>query len=43
MIRYIEKQGDQMIFKSGGGVTSMSKAKEEYTEMIDKVYLPFIE
>jgi para-aminobenzoate synthetase component 1 len=41
MIRYIEKQGDKMFFKSGGGITSMSKAKEEYEEMIDKVYLPF--
>jgi para-aminobenzoate synthetase component 1 len=41
MIRYIEKQGDKMFFKSGGGITSMSKAKEEYEELIDKVYLPF--
>ncbi len=41
MIRFIEKQGEKMFFKSGGGITSMSKAKEEYEEMIDKVYLPF--
>jgi para-aminobenzoate synthetase component 1 len=42
MIRFIEKQGEKMFFKSGGGITSMSKAKEEYEEMIDKVYLPFV-
>lgn len=41
MIRFIEKQDDQLFFKSGGGITSRSKAKEEYEEMIDKVYLPF--
>ena len=41
MIRYIEKQGEKIFFKSGGGITSLSKAKEEYDEMIDKVYLPF--
>ena len=42
MIRFIEKQGDQLFFKSGGGITSLSKAKDEYEEMIDKVYLPFV-
>ena len=42
MIRFIEKQGNKMVFKSGGGITSMSKAKEEFEEMIDKVYLPFV-
>ena len=41
MIRYIEKQGDKIFFKSGGGITSLSMAKEEYGELIDKVYLPF--
>lgn len=41
MIRYIEKQGNKLFFKSGGGITSLSKVKEEYEEMIDKVYLPF--
>jgi para-aminobenzoate synthetase component 1 len=40
MIRYIEKQGNKMVFKSGGGITSMSKLKTEYQEMIDKVYIP---
>jgi len=40
MIRFIEKQGDQLIFKSGGGVTSFSECKQEYVELIDKVYVP---
>ena len=40
MIRFIEKQGDELFFKSGGGITSMSKLKSEYNEMIDKIYIP---
>ncbi|MGD9994400.1 MAG: aminodeoxychorismate synthase component I [Salinivirgaceae bacterium] len=41
MIRFIEKQGSQYFFKSGGGITVNSQAEEEYLEMIQKVYLPF--
>lgn len=40
MIRYMEKQGDQIIFKSGGGITTFSDCEKEYQELIDKVYLP---
>lgn len=40
MIRYIEQQGEQMIYKSGGGITALSDAKKEYQELIDKVYVP---
>jgi para-aminobenzoate synthetase component I len=40
MIRFIEKTGDQLYFKSGGGITSFSKCEEEYQELVDKVYLP---
>ena len=40
MIRFIEKIGDQLFFKSGGGITSFSKCEEEYRELVDKVYLP---
>ena len=39
MIRYIEKNGDEMIYKSGGGITIDSNSKKEYKEMIDKVYI----
>lgn len=40
MIRYIEKEGDQLYFKSGGGITHMSKLNEEYQEMKNKIYVP---
>ena len=39
-IRYIEKEGDKMIFKSGGGITFMSDWEKEYDEMQKKVYVP---
>jgi para-aminobenzoate synthetase component I len=39
-IRYIEKQDDSMIYRSGGGITSMSDPHEEYAELIKKVYVP---
>jgi len=42
MIRYIEKNSDGMIFKSGGGITYRSEAKKEYQELKDKVYVPII-
>lgn len=40
MIRFIEQQGDQLVFKSGGGITSQSELKKEYDELIQKVYVP---
>jgi len=40
MIRFIENQNGQLVFKSGGGITARSNAQAEYQEMIDKVYLP---
>ncbi|MCI5082426.1 MAG: aminodeoxychorismate synthase component I [Saprospiraceae bacterium] len=42
MIRFIEQEDQQLIFKSGGGITSQSNAMEEYQELIQKVYLPFV-
>jgi len=42
MIRYMEQQGDQIIFKSGGGITTFSQCEKEYEELMDKVYLPII-
>lgn len=39
MIRFIEQQNEDLIFKSGGGITSQSNIQQEYQEMIDKVYL----
>lgn len=40
-IRFIEKEGNKLYYKSGGGITSLSDPREEYEEMIRKVYLPF--
>jgi para-aminobenzoate synthetase component I len=40
MIRFVEKEGEQLYFKSGGGITLDSDAKSEYDEMIGKIYVP---
>jgi len=40
MIRFIENTDGILYYKSGGGITSLSKVELEYQEMIDKVYVP---
>jgi para-aminobenzoate synthetase component 1 len=40
-IRFIEYRDGQYYYRSGGGLTALSKAREEYEEMINKVYVPF--
>ncbi len=40
MIRFIENTPDGLKYRSGGGITSFSKAELEYQEMIDKIYVP---
>ncbi len=40
MIRFIENKQGELFFKSGGGITAKSKAKAEYEELIQKVYVP---
>ncbi len=40
MVRFIEKTADGLRYKSGGGITIESDAKEEYQEMQDKIYIP---
>lgn len=42
MIRFIEKQNNKLIFRSGGGITALSEAQKEYEELIQKVYVPVI-
>lgn len=42
MIRFIEKSGDKLTFKSGGGITWFSKCEQEYNELTEKVYVPII-
>jgi len=39
-IRFIEKKGGELLFKSGGGITFKSDWKKEYDEMQKKVYVP---
>ena len=40
MIRFVEQQGEKLVYKSGGGITAQSNAEEEYDELIKKVYIP---
>jgi len=40
MIRFIEKSGSKLWYRSGCGITNMSECTAEYKEMIDKVYVP---
>lgn len=40
MIRFLENTSNGIVYKSGGGITSFSKVKSEYSEMVDKVYVP---
>ena len=41
-IRFIEKEDNKLWYRSGGGITSLSKAEEEYQELLDKIYVPTI-
>jgi para-aminobenzoate synthetase component 1 len=40
MIRFIEKAGEKLIFKSGGGITAQSEMIKEYEELTQKIYVP---
>ena len=40
LIRFIERVGEDLYYKSGGGITVFSKPEEEYQELIAKVYVP---
>ena len=41
MIRFIQKdKNNNLVYKSGGGITCDSNIDNEYQEMIDKVYIP---
>jgi para-aminobenzoate synthetase component 1 len=41
IIRYLEKDSqNNLVYKSGGGITSDSDVYKEYQEMCDKVYIP---
>lgn len=40
MIRYIERENNQLYFRSGGGITFNSNGEKEYEEMQQKIYVP---
>jgi para-aminobenzoate synthetase component I len=42
IIRFLENTDQGLFYKSGGGITVNSIAKEEYQEMIQKIYVPII-
>ena len=41
-IRFIEREKDEFWYKSGGGITHQSNVKEEYIELINKIYIPTV-
>ncbi len=41
-IRFIERSGDRLYYKSEGGITSLSNAEDEYNELISKIYVPIL-
>jgi para-aminobenzoate synthetase component 1 len=43
MIRYIESTDSGLFFRSGGGITAQSNINEEYLELLQKVYLPYLQ
>jgi para-aminobenzoate synthetase component I len=40
MIRFLQREGKDLYYRSGGGITVQSTAESEYQEAIDKVYVP---
>ncbi|MDO4704018.1 aminodeoxychorismate synthase component I [Tannerella sp.] len=41
LIRFIDLESSPFVYRSGGGITVNSKMKDEYDEVVRKVYLPF--
>lgn len=39
-IRFIEQKNGEFWYKSGGGITHQSNVKEEYIELLKKIYVP---
>jgi para-aminobenzoate synthetase component 1 len=40
LIRFIENTDGNLVYRSGGGITTQSILEKEYQEVIDKVYVP---
>jgi para-aminobenzoate synthetase component 1 len=41
LIRLLEIEDGRFYFRSGGGITALSKLEDEYLEAVEKIYLPF--
>lgn len=41
-IRFIEKIDGSLYYKSGGGITHLSRLEEEYQELLEKIYVPIV-
>ena len=41
-IRYLEKKDNQLLYRSGGGITFLSNLESEYNELIEKIYVPLV-
>ena len=41
-IRYLEKKDDQLLYRSGGGITFLSDLQSEYNELLEKIYVPVV-
>lgn len=40
LIRFIEREGDKIFYRSGGGITINSFCEQEYREAVQKIYIP---
>jgi para-aminobenzoate synthetase component 1 len=40
LIRFVEEEGGRLFFRSGGGITAMSRPRDEYREVLEKICLP---
>jgi len=40
MIRFIEQDGDDFFYRSGGGITTQSEVGKEFDEILAKIYVP---
>lgn len=41
-IRFLEKKDNSFFYRSGGGITAQSNCKEEFQELLDKIYVPTV-
>ena len=42
LLRFIEEKNNQLLYRSGGGITFLSDMESEYNELIEKIYVPVV-